>query len=107
MKFRFLNKVIEHKRFEYTPMYYDERKERLAKKVKQHDTTQYEALSDVEKREIFKENLRDNWSSSKVRQQGRKSANVRTLVLIALIVALGYFIFNGLDQVDSIVNRLW
>lgn len=32
MKFRFLNKTIQNQRFNYNPMYYDERKERLNRK---------------------------------------------------------------------------
>lgn len=107
MKIRFLNKVVDNKKFDYTPMYYDERKERLQKKKRQYEILQDSTVSSDEKREFIKENMRENWSRAHVRHTGNKSANMRTLILILAILALGYFIFNGLDDVETVVNRLW
>ena len=107
MKFRFLNKTIEHQRFQYNPMYYDERKERLEKKKEQFKKLEDESISDEERRAFFKENLKKNWSGGEYRQAQQRSSNIRILILIGAILALGYFVFNGVDEVDTVVKNLW
>ena len=107
MKFRFLNKTIEHQRFQYNPMYYDERKERLEKKKEQYRKLDEDGVSDEERTEYFKEKLKENWSRGEYRQSQQRSSNLRILLLIGLILALGYFIFNGVDEVDTVVTNLW
>lgn len=107
MKFRFLNKTFENRRFDYTPMYYDERKESLDRRKKQYKKLQEKGMSDDERTEFFKDNLRKEWSRTNVRSEGYRSANIRTLLLIVLIVGLGYLIFNGLDDVDTIVKKIF
>ena len=83
MRFKFLNNTLQNRRFDYNPMYYDER------------------------REFFKENMRTEWSRTEIRQAHTRSANLRTVLLICLILGLGYFIFYGLEDVDSIVKKIW
>ena len=107
MKIKFLNKSIQNKRFEYSPMYYSERKERIERKKAQYAKLEEGNASESERREFFKDNMRHEWSRSKVRQVHNRAANIRTLILIVLIVGLGYFIFNGVDGVDTIVKKLW
>ncbi len=107
MKFRFLNKTIENRQFDYSPMYYDERKERLNRKKKEYAKLENENLSDSERTEIFRNNLKEGWSRAEYRSSQQKSSNIRVLILIGLIVALGYFIFNGVDEVDTVVTKLW
>lgn len=107
MKFRFLNKTIPHQRFNYNPMYYDERKERLERKKEQYRKLDDNTLSDSEKREMFRENLREGFSRAQYRQTQKRSSNIRVLILISLILALGYFIFNGVNEVDTVVKKLW
>ena len=107
MKFRFLNKTIEHQRFQYNPIYYNERKERLERKKKQYQKLNEDAVSDDERKEYFKDSLKENWSRSGFRQSQQRSSNIRVLLLVGLILALGYFIFNGVDEVDTVVKNLW
>ncbi len=107
MKIRFFNKAIPHRRFEYQPMYYNERKERLDIKKAHYEKINDGSITDNERREHLRDNLRDQWSASHVRSQHNRSSNIRILLLIGLILALGYFIFNGVDQVDTIVTKLW
>lgn len=107
MKFRFLNKTFENRRFDYTPMYYDERKENLKRKKEQYRKLKNEKMSDDERTAFFKDNLRNEWSRTHVRSEHYRSANIRTLVLIVLIVGLGYLIFNGLDDVDTIAKKIF
>lgn len=107
MKIRFLNKIIEHQRFQYNPMYYDERKERLDRKKDEYRKMEKGEMTDDERRKFFRENIREGFSRAEYRQNQNKSYNLRVLILIAIIVGLGYFIFNGLDDVDKVVKKIW
>ena len=107
MKFRFLNKTIQNQRFNYNPMYYSERKERLERKREQYEKLEGNTLSDTERREMFRENLKEGFSRGQYRQAQQRSSNIRVLILIGLILALGYFIFNGVTEVDTVVKKLW
>jgi len=107
MKFQFLNKTYKNRKFDYNPMYYDERKERLAAKKKQFAKIENGELTDEERKSMFRDNMRGEWSRSETRKRGRSSANLRTILLVVLLLALGYFVFYGVDQVETIVNNLW
>ena len=56
---------------------------------------------------MLKERMHSEWSGTEFRQTARKNANMRTIVLVVLIVALGYFIFNGVDEVDTVVKKVF
>ena len=61
----------------------------------------------MERRELLRENLRSEFSRSEVRKNTNRTSNLRVLLLIGLILALGYFILNGVDEVDTVVKKLW
>lgn len=107
MKFKFLNKVIGHQRFNYNPMYYDERKERIERKKEQYQSLNDGSITDEERRELLKDQIRENWTRGEYRQTQKRSSNVRIIVILCVIVVLGYFIFNGIDEVDTIVENLY
>lgn len=107
MKIKFLNKSIEPQRFRYTPRYYDERKERMEEKKKHYSKIHSESVSDEDRMTYLRDNLRESWSRSEYRHAQRKSSNLRVLLLVGLILALGYFVFNGIDEVDTVVKNLW
>ena len=107
MKLRFLKNNISNRKYDYNPMYYDERKERLEAKKKQFAKLENGEMSEAERISILRQNIRGEWSRSETRQKGRSSANLRTILLVVIIFALGYFIFFGVDQVETIVNNLW
>ncbi len=107
MKFRFLNKTIQNQRFNYNPMYYNERKERLDRKREQYQKLEDNTLSETERRELFRENLKEGFSRAQYRQTQQRSSNIRVLILIGLILVLGYFVFNGVSEVDTVVKKLW
>jgi hypothetical protein len=106
MQFKFLNKTFKPKNFNYSPMYYDERKERLELKKAQYERLTAEDVSEEERRNMLRQSMHETWDRTKHAQQQRYSSNMRTLILLLLIVALGYFIFNGLDDVDTVVKKL-
>lgn len=107
MKFRFLNKTIQNQRFNYNPMYYNERKERLERKKDQYQKLDDNTLSDSERREMFRENLKEGFARGQYRQSQQRSSNIRVLILVGLILVLGYFVFNGVNEVDTVVKKLW
>lgn len=107
MKFRFLNKTIENRRFDYQPMHYDERKEWLNQKRELYRKIENNELTAEERRSMLKDNLRKEYGRAEFRKGQQRTSNIRILILIALIVGLGYFVFNGIDEVDAIVKELW
>ena len=107
MKIRFLNKTIEHQRFNFNPRYYNERKEKLNRIKDQYEKSEDKNLSDEERKALFKDNLKENWSRGQYRQSQTKSSNFRIVMLIGIIVALGYFLFNCTGDVDTIVKKIW
>jgi len=107
MKIKFLNKTIENQRFRYTPMYYDERKEKIKQKREQYAKLSNGSISHEERKNILRDKMKADWSRTEIRKNQHRSSNIRILILIALIVVLGYFVFNGIDEVDTIVNNLW
>jgi hypothetical protein len=50
--------------------------------------------------------MSESWTRGSNAEKQRSSANLRVFLLIILIVILGYFIFNGLDDVDVVVKKI-
>lgn len=107
MKFRFLNNTLQNRKFDYNPRYYDERKERLNDRQERFRKLESGEISDEERREMLRENMRGEWMRADYRQKQRGASNIRIFILIAVILALGYFLLYGVDQVNVIVERLW
>lgn len=104
MAFGFSSKTSRYKRFNFVPRYYDERKERLELKRKMYQ--EQELDSDSQRAEFFRDSLHQSWNRGKIFRKQKQSANMRTLILILLILVLGYFIFNGLDDVDQVIKSI-
>lgn len=107
MKFQFLTKTYKNRQFDYSPLHYDERKERLEAKKKLYDKIESGELTNEARKSIFRDSIRGEWSRSETRKRATASSNLRIILLIGLILALGYFVFFGVDQVDTIVTNLW
>ncbi|MBU2020487.1 MAG: hypothetical protein KJ941_12645 [Bacteroidetes bacterium] len=107
MKFRFLTKTVQNKKFDYSPMYYDERKERLELKKREFERIQKGDISDQERKEILRRNMQASWTRSKNTSKQKQSANYRVILLIIIILAVGYFFLDGMDEVDNVVKKLW
>lgn len=107
MKIRFLNNVKSNKRFDYTPMYYDQRKEERERKRAYYEKLETGEIGEEERRAMFRENLKSGLTRGEMRQSQSRSANIRVLLLIGLLIALGYFLFNGIDRVDTVVKKVF
>lgn len=101
---KLFNTPSRYKRFSFYTRFYDERKERLELKKKQYEDL--ENATEEERKAIFREQMRDSWAMGKEREGAKLQSNIRILVLIAIILILGYFVFNGLEQIESVVFRL-
>lgn len=106
MKFQLFNKTTSYRKFDYSPMYYDERKERLDLKKKQFESLESENLTEDQRRTMLRNSMQESWQFSRNQKVSRNSS-MRVLILIGLIVALGYFIFNGLDDIDTVIHKIW
>jgi hypothetical protein len=107
MKFQFLTKTFKNKRFDYSPMYYDERKERLALKKKEFEKLDNEQINAEDRKSILRSNMQNSWARSQHAQKQKQSSNIRVLILIGILLALGYFVFKGVNEVDTVVKKLW
>lgn len=99
-RIRFM-KVNKHKQFDYTPRYYDERKERLNKLVKKHEKSSEMAMTKAEHRERLKQRIADNWENNAVDGSAARAANLRLIIILVVLLAAAYFI---LDYVDIFAN---
>ncbi|MCH2224476.1 MAG: hypothetical protein MK066_06870 [Crocinitomicaceae bacterium] len=107
MKLQFLFKPHKHRKFNYSPMYYDERKESLTKKRELYTKIQNDELTEDERRNMFRDSVKGQYSRAEYRKRSINTSNIRIFILIFALLALGYFLFNGVDEVDTIVKKLW
>jgi len=90
----------KYRRYNFQPRYYDERKEKLKKKIKLYNGNGGENKD----REIrFRANLEDTWGNSEIRRQSQM-ANLRLLIILIIIGVATYYIFTGLDRAEEIIN---
>lgn len=94
-RIRFM-KVNRHKRFDYTPRYYDERKDRIENMKKLYSEEGTEKTS--AQRELLRDDIRRAWrnDSSSISKQ-KNAANIRLIIILALILLAVYFIFGYVD----------
>ena len=87
--------------FNFHPRYYDERKARLDKKIELYsgENKKEERLRSIK----FRAELEDNWGNSNFRKQTIRS-NVRLIIILAVIIALFYYLFGGIDNVASMIK---
>ena len=98
---RLFNFKSNYRRFNFYTRFYDENKERLDLKRKQYHNNEISSFE--ERKLIFKEQLKENWSINKSKSSLNLSYNIRILSLIGLILLLGYFILNGLEIIERVI----
>lgn len=88
-------KVNRNKRFEYTPRFYDERKERL-QKMREAYSDDSEA-DDAQRREKLRENMKHSWGLESAHTQQSRAANIRLIIILAALLFGTYFILDYVD----------
>ena len=99
----------KHKRFEYVPRHYDERKEALKKKIEQAERINKGELSNQSRREIsFRAKTEDKWGNSDYKSASMRQ-NLRLIIILGILVAAVYFIFIGIDsnQIEPVLEKLY
>ncbi len=100
---KFLNSRLRPKRFVYFPRYYDERKEKLELKRKLYAE---KGLNEEDRAVLLREKLKEKRSSHKVNQNQLYNKNTRSLLLLFVVIVLGYFLMNGLDDIELVIFKL-
>lgn len=97
-KIRFM-KVNRHRRFNFTPRFYDERKERIDKlREAYHGDTD----SSPEERQLqLRERIQSNWSTNKSYSKKSKAANLRLIIILAVLLLIVYLILGNVDVFSS------
>ncbi len=92
----------KHRRYNFQPRYYDERKENLKKKLERE--AKIVGSSSKSEREIkFKSELEDTWGNTHRKSQVLKS-NIRLLVILVLIVIGVIYFFQAMDNAEDAIN---
>lgn len=107
MRIKFLNNTLKNRQYDYTPRYYDERKEQLDGKKKLYDRLHNNELTSEDRRQMLRESMSRSWSNSDYKRRETQKYNIRILILVLVLCALMYFILYGVDEVDNIVKKLW
>ena len=54
----------------------------------------------------MREKIEEQKQENRVSKNGVYSQNTRTLVLLSIVFILGYFLLNGLDDIDRVIFKL-
>lgn len=97
-------KVNKHKRFEYTPRFYNERKERL-KKMKEAYSDEADGDA-VQRRERLRENMHSTWGLESAHTKQSRAANIRLVIILALLLLGTYFILDYVEIFAAEVTNI-
>ena len=94
--FRFLIRLPETNKFEFTPRYYDQEKEDLQKRVRaaaaERQISEEEARREIKFSEEFSRANRHKLFESKVKHQ-KNMANLRFIMILMMFMIIGLYIF--------------
>lgn len=93
-------KVNRNKRYNYTPRYYDERKERLETLASKYREEKDEADTATYRAQI-KQRIEQSWDMNASSANAARSANVRLLIILVALLAGSYFILDYVDIFTS------
>jgi len=95
-----------YRRFDYTPRYFDPRKEALNQKIAYYEKlNSNEDLEQIKREITFKSNVDDRWGHSDYKAQAMRS-NIRLLIILGVILAVFYYLFLGLDNIGPVLDTL-
>lgn len=78
-------------RFDYTPRYYNERKEKLDKRIAQ--IKKEVTLTKNKNKEDYKTALSENWGAT-YRQQSANAINKRVVIYLVILLGLAYYLIR-------------
>ncbi|MCB0478929.1 MAG: hypothetical protein KDC84_12230 [Crocinitomicaceae bacterium] len=93
----FSGNKYKYRKFEYQPMYYDERKERLNKKIKEAETKGEDSPESVElRKEMLRSKMSSTWNNTKT-DQGFFQTNKRSILIAGILLIAAYWILFRWD----------
>ncbi|MGM0479437.1 MAG: hypothetical protein ACQERC_09450 [Bacteroidota bacterium] len=102
-RIRFM-KVNRNKQFEYTPRYYNERRERIEKMKAAHkNKNEGDAM---QRREALRDRLQNTWAMDNTVSNHARSANIRLIVILVALLAGTYFILDYVDIFAAEVTKI-
>jgi len=102
-RIRFM-KVNRYKKFEYTPRYYDERKERI--QMMQESYNKLGQQTPTEQQAYLRDRMRNAWQQNKSYSKQTRSANIRLIVILFALLFAVYYIFGSVDSFTAEVIDL-
>lgn len=94
-----------YNRFNYKPLYYDERKEALEQKIKKYKD-QKEAVEKGEYKPDFTGKFKSSYRRNTTKKQ-KKAANLRLAVIIIFFGIISYIILQKADVINYMFNILF
>ncbi|PKR80331.1 hypothetical protein CW751_10795 [Brumimicrobium salinarum] len=97
-------KVNRNKKFDYTPRYYDARKERIKMMQKAYSEEAQLSLTDQQAR--LKDKMQSAWHTEKSFSQQSRAANIRLIIILVALLLGAYFILDYVDIFTAEVIHL-
>lgn len=94
-RIRFM-KVNTNKRFDYTPRYYDARKERI--RMMQRFYSENENVSITDQQAHLRDKMQSAWQYEKSYTKQSRSANIRLIIILIALLLATYFILDSVDM---------
>ncbi len=88
-------KVNKTKQFDYTPRYYDARKERIQNMQKAYDEESDSTPTEQQAR--LREKMHSAWNIETNYTKQSRSANIRLIIILAALLLATYFILDYVD----------
>lgn len=95
-RIRFM-KVNKNKSFNYTPRYYDERKERIQKIKDSYSEDDDVDSTTAERQARMREKLQSSWQLGETYSKSSKAANIRLILIFAALLLGAYYILGYVD----------
>lgn len=98
-------RLPEYNRFEYKPIYFDERKQNLENKVKK-----FKEQKDAEEKGTYKPEIKGKFKSNysrNITKKQKKAANLRLTVIIAFFGIIAYIILQRAEVLSYMFDVLF
>jgi len=106
MKLPQFSKVNKHRRFDYTPMYYDERKEKMKKRIEKAEAEKSAKSGDenvareVRMRSAFEQNAKSMHIAPSL-----SVGFVRGFIISAIVLYMCYYVFMNIEAILAYVTN--
>lgn len=97
-------KVNKNNRFEYTPRFYNERKERI-EKMKEAYSDEGDS-NDLQRRERMRDNMQTSWGLESAHTKQSRAANIRLIIILAALLLGSYFILDYVEIFTAEVTNI-